>query len=116
MCPLFTVFAQPPEPRNGLLVRYTRDPAEAGTTRILLTGELSRATADQARDAIQRAQADARDVICDLAGVTFIDVNGMCVLLRLAARARHRGGLLTVRNPPLTVGPFLRPSDSMTGC
>lgn len=77
-------------------------------TRNILTGELDLLTPDQARDAIERKQGAGRDVVCDLAEVTFIDVNGICVLLVLAARARDRGGLLTVVNPPVIVGRFLR--------
>src|SRR4051812_4670110 len=107
MCPSIE-FVESPEPDTGLLVRFTRDPAMPGTTRIILSGALDVATADQARDAIEREQGEARNVICDLAEVTFIDVSGMCVLLELAARARHRGGLLTVMNPPVIVSPFLR--------
>ena len=108
MCPQSSVFADPPEPGAGLLLRSTRDPPGDGAARISLAGELSLATADQARDAIKFTQHEVPVVICDLGEVTFIDISGMCVLVDLAARAHHRGGLLTVVNPPAIVGPFLR--------
>lgn len=103
-----SLYAEPPEPGPGLVLRCMRDPAEATATRVILTGELSLATADRARDAILSTQRDAPVVICDLAEVTFIDISGMCVLVDLAARAHHRGGLLAIVNPPPIVSSFLR--------
>ena len=99
MPPPFTASEDSPEPATRLAFRYVREADDAQAMRVLLMGELSLETADHARGAIVRAQTHAREVTCDLAAVTYIDVPGMCVLLDLAARARHRDHRLSVANP-----------------
>ena len=94
--------------RRASAAVHARSSRATGPRASCFAGELSLATADRARDAIVFTQHDAPVVICDLAEVTFIDISGMCVLVDLAARAHHRGRLLTVVNPPAIVGPFLR--------
>ena len=79
-----TAFTKVPAPGTGLLVRRVDD---TGAVRMVLTGELSIATADDVREAIQREQRNARHVICDLTEISFIDVPGVCMLIDLAARA-----------------------------
>lgn len=90
-------FTDLPESDARLAVRYARG---RQTLRVVLEGDLDLSTADRARAAIQQAQGEAQEVVCDLSAVRFIDVSGMCVLLDFAARARHLGGRLTVANPP----------------
>ena len=103
-----TAFTKVPAPGTGLLVRCVDDSSEAGAVRMLLTGELSFATADDVREAIQREQRGARHVICDLTEISFIDVPGVCMLIDLAARAPHTGDRLTVANPPRIFRSILR--------
>ena len=84
------------EPRIRFRLSYTLDGAHTGTPRIFLAGELSILTADRARAAIEDAQREAHDLICDLTDVTYIDVPGVCVLVDLAARAQHHGDILRI--------------------
>jgi anti-anti-sigma factor len=74
-----------------------------GGAQIVMTGELDVASAARARAAIARAQADSAAVVCDLRGLSFIDVRGVHVLLDAAADARCNGGRLTVAHPPATL-------------
>lgn len=48
-----------------------------------------------------------RDVVVDLAGVTFLDSRGMAVLIDLHTKALARGGKLTLRAVPSRVAKAL---------
>jgi anti-anti-sigma factor len=93
----------PPEPETGAWFFCLRHPAEAGSVRIVMVGELDVATAGRARDAIRRAQDDAPEVICDLGDLTFIDVFGLHVLLDASAHARLTGARLILAHGPAFV-------------
>jgi anti-sigma B factor antagonist len=60
-------------------------------------GEIDMATADQLRTALSNALSDDATVVVDMAGVTFIDVSGIRVLLETAA-SRDGLGPLTLVN------------------
>ena len=89
-----------PKPVAGQGFRAFRLPAGPGSVLLMLVGELDLATADAAREALARAQARTRALICDLGDVWFIDLAGLRVLLDATARARLTGGRLTVTNCP----------------
>jgi anti-sigma B factor antagonist len=69
-----------------------------GETAVLaITGEVDMASAPGLRDQLQ--QLDARNVIIDLSGVTFIDSTGLGVLVTALKRSREAGGHLVLRSP-----------------
>ena len=68
-----------------------------------MVGELDVAAADDARDVIASAQADAAEVICDVHDVSFIDPRGLRVLLDAAAGARRHNARFTLVNPSASV-------------
>ena len=68
-----------------------------------MLGDLDVAAADDARDVIARAQADAMEVICDLHDVSFIDAHGLHVLLDAATGARLQHARFTLVNPSASV-------------
>jgi anti-sigma B factor antagonist len=80
-----------------------RHAVHAGAIGIAMVGELDVAAADDARDVIARAQADAAEVICDLHDVSFIDPRGLHVLLAAAAGARRHDARFTLVNPSASV-------------
>ena len=71
--------------------------------RIELSGELDLASADRARGMLAAAPADSRSVVCDLSGLSFIDVRGLHVLLEAAAHARLTGGHLRFAHCPASL-------------
>ncbi|WP_270046520.1 STAS domain-containing protein [Solirubrobacter ginsenosidimutans] len=97
-----------PEAAIRFRLSYTLNPSGTATPRIFLAGELSLTTADRARIVIHDALHHARELICDLADVTFVDVSGVCVLLDIASRAQQGDGRFTVANPPPIVPRILR--------
>ncbi len=60
-------------------------------------GEIDLSTADQLRTALEEALAANPRVVVDMAGVTFIDVAGLRVVLQVAA-SRNGAGPLTLLN------------------
>jgi anti-sigma B factor antagonist len=69
-----------------------------GETAVLaITGEVDMASAPGLRDQLQ--QLDARNVVIDLSGVTFIDSTGLGVLVAALKRSREAGGHLVLRSP-----------------
>lgn len=64
--------------------------------RVVLRGALDLATAPLAEYELRQAQADARHVLLDLSGLTFIDAAGLRVVLAADRRARAAGGRLVV--------------------
>jgi anti-sigma B factor antagonist len=96
-------FAHSPESETGPWFFCLRHDVHAGAVGIAMVGELDVATADDARDVIASAQADAAEVICDLYDVSFIDPRGLRVLLDAAAGARRHNARFTLVNPSPSV-------------
>jgi anti-sigma B factor antagonist len=64
---------------------------------ICLSGELDLATADRVQRELERAEAsDARSILLDLSGLTFMDSTGVRLLLSAHARSRADSGRLTM--------------------
>ncbi|HEX6696170.1 MAG TPA: STAS domain-containing protein [Solirubrobacteraceae bacterium] len=106
MPPPFTWSAETPERlAEAPFFFCLRYPAEAGSARVLMVGELDLAAASEARCALRRAQNDAMTVICDLGDVSFIDLRGLHAILDAAAHARCTGARLAISNPsPVCAG------------
>jgi len=80
--------------------------ADAGPGRIRLwvAGDVDLATADTLADALDRAVAQTTGAVeLDLSEVTFLDARGVAVLVRAAAAAGTRGGLLRLVSPRSSV-------------
>jgi anti-sigma B factor antagonist len=92
-----------PEPETGPWFFCMRHAVHAGAIGIVMVGELDIAAADDARDVIGRARADAAEVICDLHDVSFIDPCGLHVLLDAAASARQDNSRLALVNPSASI-------------
>lgn len=68
---------------------------------VTLCGELDLASADQADETLQAAEADGAPLVVDLSGLTFMDSTGLRLILRAARRARENGrSLKLVSGPP----------------
>ena len=67
------------------------------TATLAVTGDVDIVSAPSLREQLLRI--DARNVVVDLAGVTFIDSSGLGVLVAALKRAREAGGELTLRSP-----------------
>jgi anti-anti-sigma factor len=68
---------------------------------VALAGELDLATADGVQRELERVEAtDARSIILDLSGVTFMDSNGVRPMLRAHARSRADSERLTMLRGP----------------
>jgi anti-anti-sigma factor len=80
---------------------FAIETTRAGATiRIAVLGELDLATAPALEDALTQAGADARLVVLDLRGLSFLDSTGLRTVLQADARARSDGhDLLVVRGP-----------------
>ena len=63
-----------------------------GHQRVLATGEVDLATGPRLTDALHAAQAEARDIVLDLEGTTFIDMSGVRILLAAAEHAHAAAG------------------------
>jgi anti-anti-sigma factor len=96
-------FPHSPESQTGTWFFCLRHAVHAGAIGIVMVGELDIAAADDARDVISRAQADAAEVICDLHDVSFIDPCGLHVLLDAAAGASRHNARVTLANPSVCV-------------
>ena len=73
------------------------------SSRLKLVGELDLVTAEYARDALDRAQAQSRSLVCDLSDVSFVDLSGLRVLLDAAEHATLTGRRLTIAHCPAIV-------------
>ena len=93
-------FAHSPESETRPSFFCLRHDVHAGAIGIAMVGELDVAAADDARDVIPRAQADATEVICDLHDVSFIDAHGMHVLRDATTRARLQDARFTLSRTP----------------
>jgi len=71
---------------------------------VRLEGELDLAhAADLDRQLLRADATDARRIVFDLAGLTFVDSTGVRVLLQAQARSRAVGNRLSLLRPPVTV-------------
>jgi anti-anti-sigma factor len=96
-------FPHSPVSETGPWFFCLRHAVHAGAIGIAMVGELDVAAADDARDVLRRAQADAAEVICDLHDVSFIDACGLHVLFDAAASARRHNARVTLVNPSPSV-------------
>lgn len=71
--------------------------------RVAVTGEIDLATGPRLIDALRAAQADARHIVLDLDGTTFIDMAGARILLAAAAHARTTAGTFEIVHPTAPV-------------
>lgn len=67
-----------------------------GHQSVVATGEVDLATGARLTDALRAAQADARNVVLDLEGTTFMDMSGVRILLAAAERARAATGTFEI--------------------
>lgn len=79
----------------GLSVRTEQ---QDGAIRLLLTGELDRASSPLAEQCVALAQEDHESVIVDLKDLRFMDSSGIHVFLRAATHARNTGDRIQVVN------------------
>lgn len=82
-------FPPPPSPPlPAALLRCERRTVAPDRQRVIATGEVDIATGQRLADALRAAQAEARHVVLDLAGTTFMDMSGVRGLLAAAEHAR----------------------------
>jgi anti-anti-sigma factor len=75
--------------------------APGGTAIVAASGDLDLSTAPDLERSLLGVQSDARRVVLDLRGVSFMDSSGLRVILAADARARASGGrFVIVRGPP----------------
>jgi anti-sigma B factor antagonist len=68
------------------------------------SGELDLATVEDLERELQRAEAsDAKAIVLDLAGLTFMDSTGVRLLLQAHARSRADAGRLTLLRGPAPI-------------
>ena len=67
--------------------------------RVALIGQIDLANARETESALIDAASDGGPLTLDLLGLTYLDSQGVAMLLRLAERARLNGGSLTLANP-----------------
>jgi anti-sigma B factor antagonist len=68
-------------------------------TVVVVSGELDMASSPQLTEALERlAPTPERSLILDLAGLEFVDVTGLRVLIQAQERARQAGAQLSVVN------------------
>jgi anti-sigma B factor antagonist len=71
-----------------------------GEQRLDVVGELDMASAHALLESVEVFERTGGEVLAiDLAGVTFMDVAGMRVLLEAARRAHRRGSRIVIYNP-----------------
>jgi anti-sigma B factor antagonist len=87
-----------------------RDPLEIevqqseNRTLVMIAGELDAATASYLYEALSDLElADARNVVLDLAKVTFMDSTGLSVIVTEHKRLNHVNGTLTIFSPPSSI-------------
>lgn len=78
-------------------------------SRVMLAGELDMAAVEQVEGAVEaQLEAGARELVLDLAQLSFIDSSGVRLLLALDARAAREGWALTLARPAEQVRSILR--------
>ena len=75
---------------------------------VAVAGEVDAHTAPQLRAALLDAVSRHQSVTVDLAAVTFMDSQGLAVLLRARQKAESRGGRLRLERVPARVMKLLR--------
>jgi anti-sigma B factor antagonist len=69
-----------------------------------LAGEIDLATVDRVEAELEQAEAsDARSIVLDLSGLTFMDSTGVRLLLTAHARSRADSHRLSLRRGPVAV-------------
>jgi anti-anti-sigma factor len=77
---------------------------DGGTHVIRLAGELDLATAPEVEHELQSVEAtDARSIVLDLSGLTFMDSSGLNLILRAEVRSRADSNRLRLRRGPANV-------------
>ena len=73
-------------------------------TLVTLSGELDASTASALYDKLSDLEVeDTRNVVLDLAQVTFMDSTGLAVIVTEHKRLQHSDGSLTIFSPPSSV-------------
>ena len=67
--------------------------------RVALIGQIDLDNARETESALIDAASSGGPLTLDLLGLTYLDSQGVAMLLRLAERARLNGGSLTLANP-----------------
>jgi anti-anti-sigma factor len=84
--------------RGGLQAFEVRTVKDGGSWRLVLSGELDLASADQLEDAIRQAEeGGGLRIVVDLGDLRFMDSTGLAVLLRPQARSREDGQRLSFK-------------------
>jgi anti-sigma B factor antagonist len=93
--------ASPPMVPGELTISSRRD---GDVHSICLVGELDLATADAVERELERVEAtDARSIVVDLSGVTFVSSTGIRLMLSADARSRADADRLSLRRGPPAV-------------
>ncbi|QJE72939.1 STAS domain-containing protein [Aerophototrophica crusticola] len=83
--------------------------ARAGGMVLVMQGRLTLADHDQFREILDMAEGKAGSSLSfDLSALSFIDSNGLGMLLMLRDKVQGRGGRVILRAPRPTVAGFLR--------
>jgi len=92
------------------MLKVRTEAATGGGTLMIVTGVVDMASADalagRLREAVARPGESALTV--DLAGVSFLDSNGIRVLIEAYRMAEHRNVVLRIRDPRPVVDRVLR--------
>ena len=94
----------PPAQRYGVGEFSMSSELEDGTHTIRLFGELDLASADAVQAELERVEAtDAKAVVVDLSGLTFMDSTGVRLVLSAHARSRADANRLSLLRGPASV-------------
>jgi anti-anti-sigma factor len=74
------------------------EPLEGGSG-FRVSGELDLLTVPQLRDVLRDLSDLERDVVLDVAGVSFVDSSGLGLLIAMARATKARGPSLILRSP-----------------
>jgi len=87
--------------RDGLPATGAGAPATGETVILVVCGEVDLASAPALEQTLRNAEREVtREIVIDLAGVTFMDSTGLHLLLDARDRASHGGYRLRYRNIP----------------
>jgi anti-anti-sigma factor len=91
-----------PRPRRSFELLELRSQRDGDTHRVAASGELDLSSSEALERELSAAGAtDAKSIVLDLSGLTFIDLSGLRVILRMDACLRDRPGrFLVSRGPP----------------
>ena len=70
-----------------------------GHRRVVLIGEIDLSNVDGAESDLIDMVSNCDQITLDLVGLTYLDSQGIAMLVRLAERARLNGGTLKLANP-----------------